>query len=119
MSASLSAVECLDIERACAVRDAALPNASADLRQLIETYDEQMAALGREIEKLETQREFLRGALATLHLPAQPIRALLQVFERARFSNLPVTRLDRSVALAALDEIRTDLGRRGEDEAQP
>ena len=67
----------------------------------------------------ETQREFLRGALATLHLPAQPIRALLQVFERARFSNLPVTRLDRSLALAALDEIRTDLERRGEDEAQP
>jgi membrane protein implicated in regulation of membrane protease activity len=67
----------------------------------------------------ETPREFLRGALAALHLPAQPIRALLQVFERARFSDLPVTRLDRSVALGALDEIRTDLERRREDGAQP
>jgi hypothetical protein len=67
----------------------------------------------------ETPREFLRNALAALHLPAQPIRALLQVFERARFSDLPVTRLDRSVALGALDEIRTDLERRREDGAQP
>jgi len=67
----------------------------------------------------ETPREFLRGALAALHLPAPPIRALLQVFERARFSDLPVTRLDRSIALGALDEIRTDLERRREDGAQP
>ena len=66
----------------------------------------------------ETPREFLRGALAALHLPAQPIRALLQVFERARFSDLPVTRLDRSIALGALDEIRTDLEQRREDGAQ-
>ena len=67
----------------------------------------------------ETPREFLRGALAALHLPARPIRALLQVFERARFSDLPVTRLDRSIALGALDEIRTDLEQRREDGAQP
>jgi len=67
----------------------------------------------------ETPREFLRGALAALHLPAPPIRALLQVFERARFSDLPVTRLDRSIALGALDEIRTDLEQRREDGAQP
>ena len=67
----------------------------------------------------ETPREFLRDALAALHLPAQPIRTLLQVFERARFSDLPVTRLDRSVALNALDEIRTDLEGRREDGAQP
>jgi hypothetical protein len=67
----------------------------------------------------ETPREFLLGALAALHLPAQPIRALLQVFERARFSDLPVTRLDRSIALGALDEISTDLEQRREDGAQP
>ena len=67
----------------------------------------------------ETPREFLRGALAALHLPARPIRALLQVFERARFSDLPVTRLDCSIALGALDEIRTDLEQRREDGAQP
>ena len=66
----------------------------------------------------ETPREFLRGALSALHLPAQPVRALLQVFERARFSDLPVTRLDRSVALGALDEIRADLKRRHADAAQ-
>jgi hypothetical protein len=66
----------------------------------------------------ETPREFLGGALAVLHLPAQPIRALLQVFERARFSDLPMTRLDCSIALGALDEIRTDLERRREDGAQ-
>jgi hypothetical protein len=56
----------------------------------------------------ETSREFLLGALAALRLPAQPIRALLQVFERARFSNLPVTPSTAN-ALGALDEIRTDL----------
>jgi hypothetical protein len=67
----------------------------------------------------ETPREFLHDALAALHLPAQPIRALLQVFERARFSDLPVTRLERSIALGALDEIRTDLERRRGDGAQP
>jgi hypothetical protein len=78
-----------------------------------------LAACRRGRHPAETPREFLRGALSALHLPAQPIRALLQVFERARFSDLPVTRLDRSVALAALDEIRTDLERRHEDEAQP
>jgi Domain of unknown function (DUF4129) len=65
----------------------------------------------------ETPREFLLGALAALHLPAQPIRTLLQVFERARFSDLPVTRLDRSIALGALDEISTDLEQRREDGA--
>ena len=67
----------------------------------------------------ETPREFLHDALAALHLPAQPIRALLQVFERARFSDLPVTRLERSIALGARDEIRTDLERRRGDGAQP
>ena len=37
----------------------------------------------------------------------------------ARFSDLPVTRLDRSIALGALDEISTDLEQRREDGAQP
>jgi hypothetical protein len=67
----------------------------------------------------ETPREFLRDALTALHLPVQPIRTLLQVFERARFSDLPVTRLDRFAALGALDEIRTDLERRREDGTKP
>lgn len=78
----------------------------------------ELASRRRGRQAAETPREFLRGALSALHLPAQPIRALLQVFERARFSDLPVTRLDRSVALGALDEIRTDLKRRRADAAQ-
>jgi membrane protein implicated in regulation of membrane protease activity len=81
--------------------------------------EDALASRRRGRHTAETPREFLSGALAALHLPAQPVSALLQVFERARFSNLPVTRLDRSVALGALDEIRTDLERRREDGVQP
>lgn len=57
----------------------------------------------------ETPREFMRSALAALALPADAVRALLLVFERARFSELPVTEADRSVALGALGEIRSAL----------
>ena len=78
----------------------------------------ELASRRRSRHAAETPREFLRGALSALHLPAQPIRALLRVFERARFSDLPVTHLDRSVALGALDEIRKDLDRRRKDGAQ-
>ena len=78
----------------------------------------ELASRRRDRHAAETPREFLRGALSALHLPTQPIRALLEVFERARFSHLPVTRLDRSVALGALDEIRTDLKRRRADAGQ-
>ena len=53
----------LDIERACAVRDAALPNASPGLHQLIATLDQRMAALADESQRLATQREFLNTAL--------------------------------------------------------
>lgn len=53
----------LDIERACAVRDAGLPNASPDLQQLIATLDHRMAALADESGRLATQREFLNTAL--------------------------------------------------------
>jgi Domain of unknown function (DUF4129) len=63
----------------------------------------------------ETPREFMRGALAALALPANAVRALLLVFERARFSDLPVTEIDRSVALDSLDEIRSALIDRSED----
>jgi hypothetical protein len=79
----------------------------------------ELASRRRHRHPAETPREFLHGALSALHLPAEPIRALLLVFERARFSDLPVTRLDRSVALGALDEIRTDLERRRQDAARP
>jgi Domain of unknown function (DUF4129) len=66
----------------------------------------------------ETAREFVHEALAALKLPALAIRSLLQVFEKARFSELPVTSSDRSAALSALEEIRSALERRFEDGAQ-
>ncbi|GEM_PF-2749456 len=78
----------------------------------------ELASRRRSRHAAETAGEFLRGAMSALHLPAQPIRALLRVFERARFSDLPVTHLDRSVALGALDEIRKDLERRCKDGPQ-
>ncbi len=70
-----------------------------------------LAAQRRRRYLAETPREFMRGALAALALPANAIRALLLVFERARFSDLPVTEADRSVALDALGEIRSALDR--------
>jgi len=58
----------------------------------------------------ETPREFVHDALTALALPADPVRSLLSVFERARFSDLPVTQTDRSIALDALNEILSALG---------
>ena len=70
-----------------------------------------LAAQRRHRYLSETPREFMRGALAALALPANAVRALLLVFERARFSDLPVTEADCSVALDALGEIRSALVR--------
>jgi hypothetical protein len=70
-----------------------------------------LAAQRRRRYLSETPREFMRGALAALVLPANAVRALLLVFERARFSDLAVTEADRSVALGALGEIRSALVR--------
>jgi hypothetical protein len=67
----------------------------------------------------ETPREFVHEALAALKLPALAVESLLRVFEKARFSELPVTSSDRSVALSALGEIRSALERRLDDGAQP
>jgi hypothetical protein len=65
----------------------------------------------------ETPREFVHEAFAALKLPAPAVQALLQVFEKARFSELPVTPSDRSTALCSLGEIRSTLARRHEDGA--
>ena len=73
-----------------------------------------LAAQRRRRYLSETPREFMRGALAALALPANAVRALLLVFERARFSDLAVTEVDRSVALDALGEIRSVLEGRSE-----
>jgi hypothetical protein len=67
----------------------------------------------------ETPREFVHGAFAALKLPARAVQSLLQVFEKARFSELAVTPGDRSAALSALGEIRSALERRRENGAEP
>jgi hypothetical protein len=56
----------LDIERACALRDAALPNAPADAAQLARTLERRMAELDEESRKLATQREFIEATLQAL-----------------------------------------------------
>jgi hypothetical protein len=61
----------------------------------------------------ETPREYLQRALSALDLPAQSVRSLLAVFEHARFSDLPVTPRDCSIALGAFGDIRTTLEQRG------
>jgi hypothetical protein len=67
----------------------------------------------------ETPREFVHEAFVALKLPARAVQSLLQVFEKARFSELAVTSGDRSTALSALGEIRSALEREREDGAQP
>jgi len=66
----------------------------------------------------ETPREFVHEAFVALKLPAQAVQSLLQVFEKARFSELAVTSGDRSAALSALGEIRSALEREHEGGAQ-
>jgi hypothetical protein len=65
----------------------------------------------------ETPREFVRDTLTALALPETAVRSLLSVFERARFSDLPITQTDRSIALAALTEIRSVLESENRDAA--
>jgi Domain of unknown function (DUF4129) len=63
----------------------------------------------------ETPREFVADALNTLQLPVEAVGSLLSVFERARFSNLPITSEDRDRALVAFGGIRSALKQRAED----
>jgi hypothetical protein len=67
----------------------------------------------------ETPREFVHEAFVALKLPALAVQSLLQVFEKARFSELPVTPSDRSAALSALGGIRSALERRRENGTRP
>ena len=64
----------------------------------------------------ETSREFLYTALTALQLPGIAVTTLLRIFERARYSELPVTQQDRSDVLHALDTICQELRRRGEEQ---
>lgn len=59
-----SAIAGLDIERACAIRDAALPGALPDVQSVIAVLDQRMTALSDESQRLATQREFLNAALS-------------------------------------------------------
>jgi hypothetical protein len=66
----------------------------------------------------ETPREFVYDALTALVLPANAVRSLLSVFERARFSDLPITQRDQSIALDALHQILSALEGGIQDEAR-
>jgi hypothetical protein len=94
--------------------------AAADPRQaVIACYrrcERTLASHRRRRYPAETPREYVGEALAMLHLPEGPTAALLEVFERARFSRLPIGEPDRHVALSALAEIRTALEVRVADE---
>ena len=59
-----SAIAGLDIERACALRDAASLAAAGDGKSVIAALDKKMAALSDESQRLATQREFLNAALS-------------------------------------------------------
>jgi hypothetical protein len=53
----------LEIERACAARDAALPDAAPELADLIAMLEQRMAALDAEDGRLAVQRDFLSAGL--------------------------------------------------------
>jgi hypothetical protein len=74
-----------------------------------------VAARRRHRYPAETAREFVSDALAALQLPQGAIRSLLQVFERARFSDHVITDRDRDLAMTALADIRATLDRRVHD----
>jgi hypothetical protein len=77
-----------------------------------------LAARRRRRHLAETPREFVHDALAALALPPKAVRSLLSVFERARFSDLPMTQGDRSIALHALNEILSVLESGSSDSAR-
>ncbi len=80
--------------------------------------EDTLASHRRKRQPAETPREFVHDALAALQLPVQAIRSLLLVFERARFSDLPITSRDRDVAMAALGTIRATLEQRLQDDSK-
>ncbi len=54
----------LDIERACARRDAALPDAPAETKAHVAALERKMDELTSEAQRLESQREFLNATLS-------------------------------------------------------
>jgi len=87
-------------------------------RAVIACYRRCEAAIGSRRRKrylAETPREFVADALAALQLPVDAIGSLLLVFERARFSNLPITSDDRDIAVGALGDVRSALEQRAQN----
>jgi hypothetical protein len=58
----------------------------------------------------QTPVEFMRDALARLPLPPTAVERLTRLFERARFGNERLARVDRDTAWGSLIEIRRSLG---------
>ena len=59
-----SAIAGLDIERACATREARSGTVSAETEAVVAALDKRMAALSDESQRLATQREFLNVSLS-------------------------------------------------------
>jgi uncharacterized protein DUF4129 len=57
----------------------------------------------------QTPMELMREALGRLPLPAPPVSRLTRLFERARFSEEPMTAEDRDAAWDDLRAIRASL----------
>ncbi|WP_203962810.1 DUF4129 domain-containing protein [Actinocatenispora thailandica] len=70
---------------------------------------EGLAACGLARYDHEAPMEHLRRVLLGLRVRPEPLRALTELFERARFSPHPLTVDDRDAALAALREAAADL----------
>jgi len=68
-----------------------------------------IATVGRRRYPWQTPREYVHAAATSLRLPPASVASLLRVFERARFSQLPITAKHRDAALAALGGIRAAL----------
>jgi hypothetical protein len=73
---------------------------------------EGLAATGSGRRNHEGPMEHLERALQTLDVHPRPLRQLIGLFERARFSTLPLTPAHRTAALAALHEVAADLATR-------
>ena len=58
-----SAIAGLDIERACAMREAEEGRASEETKSVVAALDRRMLALSDESQRLATQREFLNASL--------------------------------------------------------
>ena len=59
----------------------------------------------------EAPLEYVSRVLLELEVPADPVHRLTDLFEQAKFSDHPIDQAMKDDAVAALDEIRTELGR--------